>query len=327
MRNCPDSAALSKSTGSVVPPRSSLLDPSLLAHVEPATLRAMVPGWLAEFIDDTERAQDAVKRLAALLDTWSDDTCRSVAAYMADIGTEHRVYQAHPACRAVARTWNDGVVTNAQVQGAAHLADSMAAGPTLVVCNHLSYIDANATDAVLARCGHAALADQLVAAAGPKVYEEAFRRFAAGCINTLPVPQSTTLQHTAALPARELARRAKAGLQAAEAALEQGFTILVYPEGARTRTGRLQSFVRGVRRWLSATESLRVVPMSIVGTAEIMPLDARRVSPGEVELTFGPAIQVGVDGTARDVLAASHAALGELLPASLQPPPGLPAVT
>jgi hypothetical protein len=95
-----------------------------------------------------------------------------------------------------------------------HLDRATRLGPTLPVGNHLSYFDASSTDALVAWSGRTDLADRIVAAAGPKVYEDLFRLVAASCLNTLPVPQSTSFAHTAKLAPRELARK---GLEVAAA--------------------------------------------------------------------------------------------------------------
>lgn len=297
------------------------MDLSALASVDPPTLRAALPAWLAGRIDDPD--PDHTERLRTVAEGWSDEVCRSMVQFLLELGGEHRVYRAHPACRQTSRVWCRSVLLEPRLEGGEHLAQAVSRGPTMLVGNHLSYLDANATDALLAWHGLEAIADDLVAVAGPKVYQDAFRRFAAGCINTLPVPQSTTLGHTAKLAPRELARRAKAGLDAARAELEQGRVVLIYPEGSRTRTGQLQPFLRGVHRWLSVVDDLQIVPAALVGTDAIMPLDDHdKAHPSPAWMRLGPALQVGRDGASREVLAKAHAALAALLPPALQPAPG-----
>lgn len=295
------------------------MDLSALSSIDPAMLRATLPTWLASAIDDPEHEAQTVERLTQVVAPFTDEDWRSMVHCLATLGEEHRVYPAHPACRAVSRSWCRSVLLDGPVTGAEHLAEAAARGPTMLVSNHLSYIDANATDALLAWSGHAALADRIVAAAGPKVYETAFRRFASACINTLPVPQSTTLGHTAKLAPRELARRAKASLEAATEALAQGQIVLLFPEGSRSRTGRLQPFLRGVHRWLRAVDDLQVVPLALTGTGATMPVDSAKAVPASVAMRLGPALQVGRDGTSREVLGEAHHAVGRLLPVDLQP--------
>ncbi|MBX2796878.1 MAG: 1-acyl-sn-glycerol-3-phosphate acyltransferase [Myxococcales bacterium] len=295
------------------------MDLAALAHLEPATLRSLLPAYLASFIEDPARAQVNQARVSDLTTSWSDDACRGVVTWLGTLGAEHRVYPANPECRALNRTWCRDVVIEPEVHGIEHLSSAMAAGPTMMLGNHLSYFDANATDVALAWSGHAEVADRLVAAAGPKVYQDVFRLVAAACINNLPVPQSTTLGHTEKLPPRELARKALAGVQAAKRAMQEGFVPLVYPEGSRSRDGHLQPFIRGVHRWLSAIDDLRVVPVALDGTERIMPVNTTKLSAGPLVLRFGAPLHVGVDGTSREVLQLAHDALAQLLPPRLRP--------
>lgn len=299
------------------------IDVSFLAALPPDQLRALLPGFLSGFIDGAGAGPNR-DRCAAIVDGWSDDVCRSVVRHLSDIGSAHQLYAAHPVGRALSREWTRDVILSPTVSGAEHLAAAAAAGPTMITCNHTSYFDTTATDAALAWNGHAPLADRIVALAGPKVYADLFRRVAAGCLNTLPVPQSTQFGHTEKLAPRELARKAHESLESAAELLRAGWILLLYPEGSRTRTGRLGPFLRGTHRYLGCVEGLRVVPAAIVGSDRIMPVSDPRLHPGPVHLACAPALQVGPDGTTRDLLEAAHAAVESLLPESLRPEPGTP---
>ncbi len=301
------------------------MDLDALQQLQPDALRGLLPGWLAAFVDDPIRSAQNREHVEQLVGSWSDEVCRSIVAHLAQIGSEHRIYTAHPACRQLTRVWCGDVVLDPVVEGAEHLAASVAAGPTMILGNHLSYLDANATDAALSQAGHAALADRLVAAAGPKVYQDLFRLVAAACIHTLPVPQSSTLDHTEKLSPRELARRALRCVDAAQDAMREGLVPLVYPEGSRTRSGRLSSFVRGVHRWLSGVEGLSVVPLALSGSDTIMPIGAERLQPGTITVRFGAPLRVGPDGSSKEILGRSHEAIARLLPERLRPPAGTPA--
>ncbi len=298
------------------------IDHTFLAALGPDELKMLLPGFLAGFVDDAAAAATSRTLTAATVGSWTPETCRSVVQHLGAIGAEHQLYAAHPAGRTLSREWARSVIPQPTVSGAEHLAAAAAAGPTLIACNHTSYFDTTATDAALAWNGHAALADRIVALAGPKVYADLFRRVAAGCLNTLPVPQSTSLGHTEKLSPRELARKALESLESAGALLRDGWILLLYPEGSRTRTGRLGPFLRGTHRYLSCVEGLRVVPTAIAGSDRVMPVSDPKLHPGPVHLAFAPALQVGPDGTAREVLEAAHAAIEALLPESARPEPG-----
>jgi 1-acyl-sn-glycerol-3-phosphate acyltransferase len=196
----------------------------------------------------------------------------------------------------------------------------------VVLCNHRSYFDTTATDAALAWAGEEALANRLAAVAGPKVYADLFRRFAAACLNTVPAPQSTALEGTARLAARDLARRALESVATAHRAIADGHVLLLYPEGSRTRTGRLRPFLKAVHRYL-AVDGLFLVPAVILGSERVMPIDADRLHPAPVALRFAAPLSVAAAGGPRGALEAAHAAIAALLPPPARPAPGEPAVT
>lgn len=304
---------------------ASVLDVSVVRGLDPAALRTVLPGFLASFVADPERAARNRERVGPLVAAWDDETCRSVVTLLSTLGQEHRLYPAHPACRALARAWNRDVVLDPVVEGAEHLAEARRRGPTLVVCNHLSYFDTTATDAILAWGGFAEEADRIVAAAGPKVYEDLFRLVAAASLHTLPVPQSSSFAHTARIPARELARKANESLESAAALLVEGYVLLLYPEGSRSRTGRLGPFLRGTWRYLSCVPDLAVVPMAIHGTEAVMAVGDPKLRPAPVGLKVGAARVVGRDGPPRAVLESLHGDLACLLPEQLRPAPDDPA--
>jgi 1-acyl-sn-glycerol-3-phosphate acyltransferase len=258
-----------------------------------------------------------------MLADWSDDDFRSLHAHLLRLGHGHTVADAHPACRRLARTYMRHVFTALQVAGTDHLRRAMDDGPTVIVTNHLSYIDAMAMDSALAWAGHADLADRIVYLAGPKVYAELFRLMAAASIHNLPVPQSNTFDHTEPIPPRELARRVRASLDASQAALDAHRAILLYPEGSRSRTGRLGSFLQATRRYVG--RGARLVPAAVVGTQVAMPMDAQVLHRTPLALTIAPAIDLETTSP-RDALTRAHAVIADLLPPDLQPAKGTEAL-
>lgn len=294
------------------------MDPSVLAALDPATLEQLLPSFLASKVENAD-----AQHVEGLVAGWSSEDYRCLLDALRSLGSEHRVYPALPHCRALARAWMVGVIRT-EVAGIAHLEQSMAAGRTVIVTNHISYVDAVATDAALFAAGHTDLADRIVYLAGPKVYQELFRLVAAACIHSLPVPQSNQVSHTETLTVRELARRALASVEAGQKALDDGYALLFYPEGSRTRSGRLEPFLQATRRYVQAADY--VVPAAIVGTEQVMPLDSRQMHPGRVSLTFGAPIPVeGAEG-AREVLAAARESIVDLLPEPFRPLSDTPAL-
>jgi len=91
-----------------------------------------------------------------------------------------------------------------------------------------------------------------------------------------------------------------------------GYSFLIYPEGTRSRDGRLGPFRRG-GFFLAAQSGAPIVPVSIRGTYEILPRGGRLPRRGAVVVTFHrprPALQAGaMAGLMKDVREAIAAGL------------------
>lgn len=72
---------------------------------------------------------------------------------------------------------------------------------------------------------------------------------------------------------------------------EEGYSFLVFPEGTRSRDGRLQPFRRG-GFFLALYSQAPIVPVSITGTFELQPKGAFFVKRGKVKVIFHPPISV-----------------------------------
>jgi 1-acyl-sn-glycerol-3-phosphate acyltransferase len=90
-----------------------------------------------------------------------------------------------------------------------------------------------------------------------------------------------------ALPVeREASRAAQAALDTAMSVLQAGGAFGIYPEGTRSRDGRLARGKTGVA-WLALTADCPVVPVAVRGTDKIQPIGARWPRPHKVSVTFG----------------------------------------
>lgn len=66
-------------------------------------------------------------------------------------------------------------------------------------------------------------------------------------------------------------------------------SVLVFPEGTRSKTGEIQSFKRGAF-YLAARSGYPIVPITINGTAAIMPKGTFKLKRGTIHLHFDKAI-------------------------------------
>lgn len=72
-------------------------------------------------------------------------------------------------------------------------------------------------------------------------------------------------------------------------ALRRGVPLMVFPEGGRSATGMLQEFMGGAF-YVALRAQMPVVPMAIVGTYELLPINSLHVMPGDVKLVIGEPI-------------------------------------
>lgn len=77
---------------------------------------------------------------------------------------------------------------------------------------------------------------------------------------------------------REQARRAMAALEVAAGVLDRGDVLSIYPEGTRSRDGRLHRGHTGVAQ-LAVMSGAPIVPVGLVGTDHIQPIGARVPRP------------------------------------------------
>jgi 1-acyl-sn-glycerol-3-phosphate acyltransferase len=71
--------------------------------------------------------------------------------------------------------------------------------------------------------------------------------------------------------------------------LKEGLSFCVYPEGTRSRDGRLLPFKRGTFV-MALRAGVPVVPVSLAGTQNLMRKGDWRIYPGEVTVRFGAAV-------------------------------------
>lgn len=104
-------------------------------------------------------------------------------------------------------------------------------------------------------------------------------------------------------------------IEAARHQLKDGMSLVIFPEGTRSETGKLGEFKRGA--FLLAGEfRLPVVPLSIRGAYEIMPKDSYFPRPGKIVLTIYEPIEPGEKGfNTKELLAQCH----ETISSDLEP--------
>jgi 1-acyl-sn-glycerol-3-phosphate acyltransferase len=143
-------------------------------------------------------------------------------------------------------------------------------GPVILASNHLSFIDSIAIPTVAPRRVALLAKAEYFTGSGVSGW---FTRALFTALGALPVE-------------RETHRAAQAALDTALAVLERGGAFGIYPEGTRSRDGRLARGKTGVA-WLALTADCPVVPVAVHGTDRIQPIGARWPRPRRVSVTFG----------------------------------------
>jgi 1-acyl-sn-glycerol-3-phosphate acyltransferase len=78
-------------------------------------------------------------------------------------------------------------------------------------------------------------------------------------------------------------REAMKSLDKAAARVKKGLSVVIYPEGTRTPNGSIGEFKRGMF-FLAERSKADIIPVTLKGTFEIMPIGSSRVRPGVVEM-------------------------------------------
>ena len=86
---------------------------------------------------------------------------------------------------------------------------------------------------------------------------------------------------------REVARAARRSIEIANDRLRRGETLLVFAEGARSRTRGMQQMLAGVSRYLDEPDTW-VLPMGITGTEQLFPIGEDTIHPVPSVVRAGP---------------------------------------
>lgn len=101
----------------------------------------------------------------------------------------------------------------------------------------------------------------------------------------------------------------------AERTLQGGMSLVVFPEGSRTFTGKMKPFHKGAFQ-LAMEFHLPVVPVTIDGAFKVMPRTAKIPRWGTIDITIHPPVKAPADeADRRRVIEESYEAVRSALPA------------
>lgn len=71
--------------------------------------------------------------------------------------------------------------------------------------------------------------------------------------------------------------------------LKSGLSVAIFPEGGRSKDGNIQPFMNG-GFYMAVKAQTPIVPIAIVGTYEMLPMDTFHIKPNNLEIHFGDPI-------------------------------------
>ncbi|HMK31122.1 MAG TPA: lysophospholipid acyltransferase family protein [Terriglobales bacterium] len=104
-----------------------------------------------------------------------------------------------------------------------------------------------------------------------------------------------------------------ASVRDAEQVVREGLNMTVFPEGTRSPDGRLQALKKGAF-YLATDTQVPIVPITLVGTEELLPKGKKIVKPGKARVVFHPPIDPRQFADRDALIAAVRTAIGSALP-------------
>ena len=117
---------------------------------------------------------------------------------------------------------------------------------------------------------------------------------------------------------RENRESSIASIAKANEVLRAGLNMLVYPEGTRSRTGRLQPFKKGPF-YMAFETKVPIVPVTIYGTEKMMRKGAFGLIPGDAMVVFHSPVFPEAYPDRESLMAAVRNVIASALPDELQP--------
>jgi 1-acyl-sn-glycerol-3-phosphate acyltransferase len=162
-----------------------------------------------------------------------------------------------------AQTWCKLIANTAGARVRVHGAENIRPGVSYVfLSSHQSYMD------IPAMLGY--LPAQLRIAAKRSLFRIPFMGWHLSRAGHIPIDRRST-------------ENAIAAMQRAAGYLTDGVCVFLYPEGTRSRTGVLQPFKKGGFK-LALQAGVPIIPVTITGTREVLPVDSIIFRPGPVEM-------------------------------------------
>lgn len=168
-----------------------------------------------------------------------------------------------------ARTWSRMILATAgvrvEISGLEHIDPAQAA---VYAANHLSALDIPVL--------YAGLPTQFRILAKRKLFSYPFMGWHLTRSGQVPIDSGD-------------ARASLRSLNHASDSLRKGMPLAIFPEGGRSRDGHLREFMGGAF-YMAIKAQAPVVPIVLVGTYELLPMNSFHLRPGRVDMIIGEPI-------------------------------------
>ncbi|HEY7162852.1 MAG TPA: lysophospholipid acyltransferase family protein [Acidobacteriota bacterium] len=156
--------------------------------------------------------------------------------------------------------------------------------PLTFISNHLTYADSHVIEIMFIRAGFKDMADHIIHIAGQKTFDLS-RRFLTRSLNTIRVYQ----------PKAKIDRTIKKkmnsrALRWAARQKRKGYSLLVFPEGTRSRMQKRFNLKGGNPRTTIYFRNSLVVPLALMGSEEMMPVGRVLPEAATIHLRIGKPI-------------------------------------
>ncbi len=219
---------------------------------------------------------------------------RELLERLENLGTSWGYQPAHPLASRLLVALTSLLLPPGSLEGLEHAraarAQASAGRPVVMVGNHLSYGDVHYLKVLLELAGERDF--PLLVMAGPKVYQDPFRKLMAMAFETLRMAQPPSrASDGAGVNARALAEITHKVMEDSRAYQDRGRILWFFPEGSRSRSGRMNRFISAAARYLEA-EGTHIYPVGFSGTENLMGVKGGRIQAQKITARIGPALSL-----------------------------------
>lgn len=209
-------------------------------------------------------------------------------------GKEWGFQAKHPLAQHVIAKMIEKMFGTVPIQGLSSIHDAMEQqkkGKHITfIGNHLSYGDINFLSSQLDIQNISDL--PLLVMAGPKVYQDPFRKFSSMAFDTLKMAQPPSrASEEAHVSMRDLAEITRNIISETEKQKNKGKMLYFFPEGSRTRSGAMNRFIPASARYLDSSNNI-IYPIGFCGTENLLGINSDTISAKNVEIKIGKGISI-----------------------------------